>query len=63
MRQAEKCPVCHLEWPGDRFVGERAVTAANRRQSSNVPRMSEAPSTAPNGRDDGSEEDDVEDEG
>lgn len=33
MQQAEKCPVCKQDWPGDKFVGERAIAATNRRQS------------------------------
>lgn len=56
MQQGEKCPVCKEAWPGDQFVGERAVLAANRRQSSHAPRRSEAPSTAPNGHTQDSEE-------
>lgn len=26
MQKAEVCPVCRIPWPGDRFVGERAIT-------------------------------------
>jgi len=37
MQQTEKCPVCKQDWPGDKFVGERAIAAVNRRQSRNVP--------------------------
>ncbi|KAJ5241746.1 DNA repair protein Nse1 [Penicillium citrinum] len=37
MQQAEKCPVCKQDWPGDKFVGERAIAAVNRRQGRNVP--------------------------
>lgn len=56
MQQAEKCPVCKEDWPGDQFVGERAVLAANRRQPSHATRPNEAPSIAPNGHTQGSEE-------
>ncbi|CRG88690.1 hypothetical protein PISL3812_05724 [Talaromyces islandicus] len=27
LQQSERCPVCKIEWPGDRFVGERAITS------------------------------------
>jgi non-structural maintenance of chromosomes element 1 len=30
MQQAERCPVCKIAWPGDKFVGERAVTSTER---------------------------------
>ncbi|CAG8078087.1 unnamed protein product [Penicillium olsonii] len=30
MQQAEECPVCKAEWPGDHFVGERALGASSR---------------------------------
>ncbi|OKL62105.1 hypothetical protein UA08_02146 [Talaromyces atroroseus] len=30
MQQAERCPVCKIEWPGDKFVGERAITTSER---------------------------------
>lgn len=58
MQQAEQCPVCKEDWPGDQYVGERAVLA---RQSKSVPRRSET-ATVPNGHADvaaeeGSEED------
>ncbi|KAJ5999366.1 hypothetical protein N7451_007176 [Penicillium sp. IBT 35674x] len=33
MQRAEKCPVCKKDWPGDKFVGERAVTSVSRRQT------------------------------
>ncbi|GFF57423.1 non-structural maintenance of chromosomes element 1 homolog [Aspergillus udagawae] len=29
MRQAEQCPVCKAPWPGDKFVGERAITTTD----------------------------------
>lgn len=53
MRKAEKCPVCSAAWPGDKFVGERAVTSTEqyqqgKRRSTNAQRRSTAgPSTAP----------------
>ncbi|KAJ5350581.1 hypothetical protein N7541_008308 [Penicillium brevicompactum] len=37
MQQAEQCPVCKAEWPGDYFVGERALTSSAR-PSSAAPR-------------------------
>ncbi|KAJ5118438.1 DNA repair protein Nse1 [Penicillium atrosanguineum] len=63
VQQAEKCPVCKEDWPGDKFVGERAVTSASRRQSNNVPRTSQLHSSAPNGRMETSDEESEEDEG
>ena len=29
MQQAEKCPVCKAPWPGNKFVGEKAITTTN----------------------------------
>ncbi|KAF7122051.1 hypothetical protein CNMCM5793_000006 [Aspergillus hiratsukae] len=45
MRQAEQCPVCKAPWPGDKFVGERAITTTDtymqgRRRSTNARRES-----------------------
>lgn len=45
MQQAEKCPVCKAVWPGDKFVGERAITSTDRymqgkRRSTNTQRQS-----------------------
>ncbi|RHZ65246.1 hypothetical protein CDV55_105561 [Aspergillus turcosus] len=45
MRQAEQCPVCKAPWPGDKFVGERAITTTDtymqgRRRSTNTRRES-----------------------
>ncbi|ODM17070.1 hypothetical protein SI65_07469 [Aspergillus cristatus] len=45
MQQAEKCPVCKAAWPGDKFVGERAITSTDRylqgkRRSTNTQRQS-----------------------
>jgi hypothetical protein len=45
MQQEEKCPVCKEEWPGDKFVGERALTA-NPRPSNAVPRQRQSSSAA-----------------
>jgi len=30
MQKAEKCPVCKAPWPGDKYVGERALTTSER---------------------------------
>ncbi|KAJ5774878.1 hypothetical protein N7457_009774 [Penicillium paradoxum] len=46
MQQAEKCPVCKEEWPGDMFVGEKAITV-NARSSNAVPQRSQISSAAP----------------
>ncbi|KAJ5131121.1 uncharacterized protein N7515_007160 [Penicillium bovifimosum] len=45
MQQAEECPVCGKEWPGDMFVGEKAL-AANARPR-NAPRQSQAAHATP----------------
>lgn len=63
VQRAEKCPVCKEDWPGDKFVGERAVTSANRRQSNNVPRASQVHSSAQYGHTETSDEESGEDEG
>ena len=62
VQQAERCPVCKKEWPGDKFVGERAMASSNRRPGSNVHQMPE-PSSAPDGHATGSDENEEEDEG
>ncbi|RAL06691.1 non-structural maintenance of chromosomes element 1 family protein [Aspergillus homomorphus CBS 101889] len=66
-QQADICPVCKEIWPGNKFVGERAVTQADqemharRRRSSNTQRPSDVagPSTQvalePMEEDDGSD--------
>jgi hypothetical protein len=36
LQQSERCPVCKIEWPGDRFVGERAI--ANTQQTAQARR-------------------------
>ncbi|KAJ6023907.1 hypothetical protein N7540_004704 [Penicillium herquei] len=47
IHRAEKCPTCKADWPGDVFVGERAVLAANsRRETTNEPRRAAPPSSA-----------------
>ncbi|KAJ5385418.1 hypothetical protein N7517_003329 [Penicillium concentricum] len=46
MQQAEKCPVCKKDWPGDRFVGERALTVHSR-SSNAVPEERESSPAAP----------------
>ncbi|KAJ5624767.1 Nse1 non-SMC component of SMC5-6 complex-domain-containing protein [Penicillium lagena] len=65
MQQAEKCPVCKEEWPGDKFVGERAIAAQQGRPPTvAVQRETAPPSSMPNGHHNASEvEDGDEDEG
>ncbi|KAJ5618705.1 hypothetical protein N7528_006816 [Penicillium herquei] len=46
LHRAEKCPTCKADWPGDAFVGERAVLAANRRDTTSEPRRTAPPSSA-----------------
>ncbi|KAJ5151718.1 hypothetical protein N7492_010013 [Penicillium capsulatum] len=55
VQQAEQCPVCKREWPGDCFVGERAVTS-NRRPNPNLAQPSAEPPSASNGPASGSDE-------
>lgn len=62
MQQAEKCPVCKEDWPGDMFVGEKALTAKPRSGNA-VPRQSQAPSHAPSDLGEISEDDNNDDEG
>ncbi|KAF9885547.1 hypothetical protein FE257_012753 [Aspergillus nanangensis] len=68
VQQAENCPFCKEEWPGDKYVGERAITTTDRHQqgkrrstntqrSSGVGASSQLPSQV-----DGENEDDNEDE-
>ncbi|KAJ0419204.1 Nse1 non-SMC component of SMC5-6 complex-domain-containing protein [Aspergillus carlsbadensis] len=46
VRRAEQCPVCRAPWPGDKYVGERAVQTGQARRSNVQPRRSGvAPST------------------
>lgn len=63
MQQAEKCPVCEAEWPGDKFVGERAVLATNETQSNRAPRRSEVRAATNAHDDNGVDESSEEDEG
>ncbi|KAJ5930937.1 hypothetical protein N7466_006430 [Penicillium verhagenii] len=44
IHRAEKCPVCKKDWPGNKFVGERAASAMNRRQPN--PRAAPVPTPA-----------------
>ncbi|KAL4868990.1 hypothetical protein BDV12DRAFT_90260 [Aspergillus spectabilis] len=44
-QKAEQCPVCRAPWPGDKFVGERAVVSGGNRQGSNARRSGVAPGT------------------
>ncbi|EKV08604.1 DNA repair protein Nse1, putative [Penicillium digitatum] len=55
MQQAEKCPVCQKEWPGDKFVGERALSA-HLRPSNATPRQRQSSSAAPSALSDNSED-------
>lgn len=63
MQQAEQCPVCKAPWPGDKFVGERAITTSERymqgkSRSHNRPRDSGTGSSLQNvdGADDSDDE-------
>ncbi|KAJ5101415.1 hypothetical protein NUU61_003637 [Penicillium alfredii] len=60
MQQADRCPMCKTHWPGDTFVGERAITSA-RRRSTNAQREPEIPPSASHRHEDIPEDD--EDEG
>lgn len=62
MQQAQKCPVCKQDWPGDKFVGERAIAASNRRQSRTAPQSSAPVSTQRRSKDGMDDEDDSEEE-
>ncbi|KAL5043599.1 hypothetical protein BDW71DRAFT_199658 [Aspergillus fruticulosus] len=56
IQKAEQCPVCRAPWPGDKYVGERAVSSGQRR--SNVRQSGVGPSTQlTQAADDMSEED------
>ncbi|KAJ5819612.1 hypothetical protein N7474_005203 [Penicillium riverlandense] len=54
----KKCPVCKEEWPGDQFVGERAIIAQQGRRpiTAAVPSETAPPSSVPNGQHDASQE-------
>ncbi|KAL4995614.1 Nse1 non-SMC component of SMC5-6 complex-domain-containing protein [Aspergillus recurvatus] len=43
VQKAEQCPLCRAPWPGDKYVGERAVSSGQRR--SNVRQSGVGPST------------------
>ncbi|KAL2842048.1 Nse1 non-SMC component of SMC5-6 complex-domain-containing protein [Aspergillus pseudoustus] len=46
VQKAEQCPICRAPWPGDKYVGERAVGSGQGRQSIAQPRRTGvAPST------------------
>ncbi|PWY85036.1 hypothetical protein BO70DRAFT_428601 [Aspergillus heteromorphus CBS 117.55] len=51
MQKADTCPVCKKQWPGDKFVGERAITSTapsgqrRRRTTNNEPQAEAGPST------------------
>ncbi|GAA91995.1 DNA repair protein Nse1 [Aspergillus luchuensis IFO 4308] len=51
MQKSESCPVCKSAWPGDRFVGERAITMSDpaaqraRRSAANTQQVEAGPST------------------
>jgi hypothetical protein len=64
MQQSERCPVCKAEWPGDKYVGERAITTTEqymqgRRRSGNT---AAARQSDVNGRVNGDAEEDNEEE-
>ncbi|KAL2863951.1 non-structural maintenance of chromosomes element 1 family protein [Aspergillus lucknowensis] len=40
VQKAEQCPVCRAPWPGNKFVGERAITSGQNRRNNNPPRRS-----------------------
>ncbi|KAJ5789251.1 uncharacterized protein N7518_006262 [Penicillium psychrosexuale] len=58
MQQAEKCPLCKADWPGDNFVGERAITHPKR--SNAVPQQRRSSSAASSAVGEGSEDDEDE---
>ncbi|KAL2833739.1 Nse1 non-SMC component of SMC5-6 complex-domain-containing protein [Aspergillus cavernicola] len=45
VQKAEQCPVCRAPWPGDKFVGERAIVPTQNNRSSNQRRSAVGPST------------------
>ena len=61
MQQEEKCPVCHNDWPGDRFVGERALTVRSR-PSNAAPEQRESSPAASSGLGEISADDNDDDE-
>lgn len=66
MQQSERCPVCKAEWPGDKYVGERAITTTEqymqgRRRSGNTAAARQS-NAGVNGQVNGDAEDDEEEE-
>ncbi|KAL4926758.1 Nse1 non-SMC component of SMC5-6 complex-domain-containing protein [Aspergillus undulatus] len=58
VQKAEQCPMCRSPWPGDKFVGERAVVTGGNRRTSTIPvRQSIAPATQMSQDTDGMDED------
>lgn len=53
--------MCKKEWPGDQFVGERAVIAS-RRPNPSAPQTAAQTSNAPNGHANDSDEGSAQDE-
>ncbi|KAL2816665.1 Nse1 non-SMC component of SMC5-6 complex-domain-containing protein [Aspergillus granulosus] len=46
VQKAEQCPICRAPWPGDKYVGERAVASGQGRRGDVQPRRSAvAPTT------------------
>ncbi|OJJ35988.1 hypothetical protein ASPWEDRAFT_172770 [Aspergillus wentii DTO 134E9] len=68
VQQAEKCPVCKADWPGNKFVGERAITSTerhmqNKRRSMNTQRRSDVGSSTQVASDDANEEENSDEDG
>ncbi|KAJ5551624.1 hypothetical protein N7535_000431 [Penicillium sp. DV-2018c] len=61
MQQAEKCPVCAVEWPGNLFVGEKALSANSR--SSNVGTRQSLAAATPSEAGEASEDENTDNEG
>lgn len=66
MQQSERCPVCKAEWPGDKYVGERAITTTEqymqgRRRSGNTAAARQS-NAGVNGQVNGDAEDDEEED-
>lgn len=62
IQRAEKCPVCQKDWPGNQYVGERAVHVMNRNRSRTTPQQAVRASSAMTGNDGASGEDDDDDD-
>lgn len=62
VQRAEKCPICRSDWPGDKYVGEKAVTSTEqdnpgRRRSTNAHGASNAaPAASQNNREQSDDE-------